>query len=735
MKEIKNFTYEEIKNNFLSVSEDSRPGAYLRFSRAVTEEDIRRGVAYCAESRFGFIIPVFDEEFEFIKPIALLGKYGILLDEAEKFGIKAALNLEHGIEGAAVRFFDDEPESIRSRVLQKREYFCSAEEEVNISLPEDFLSVVAVEEHGELLDLRQYADEDGELQWKAPRGNWRICRYMCIEDDEKDCLNYLSYNACRIYLEAVLELFKNTLGRHIGKTLSIISFSDIGFSARNRRNWDEGYNTAFKSRFGRDAEPIYPCLYDCFEDDTKKYKAMLMEVRADMLKNGIMKALYDVSKENGMTLFGSICEPKLSAPSAVIGDPILCESIFPCAKLERSYLYGMNSIKVAEASAFAANTNTVGCEAFEGYKIRGKKIFYRESGMAFSRGVNKIAVHLKPLTHGKSTSLISEKEDGSYSDYVSRICSVLECGKTLYDVGVLYPIETLHSSVSLYDTTVREGFFEYPEVPDTTDYMSVINCIESCAGRPVMLLHPSVLRKELESGACKVIVLPSVSVISLDSLRAVSEFFDRGGKVIATGALPHKAAEIPKDGGEKANDEVCALIHHIFGGNAFGEIIDKNYEYNKGEGGGEAYFLYHTFIGADRCSYVPGERIKRVFEALEIPYDLIVEGPPPTSCTGALNLNYPDYAFMGLSAKIKSSGMINYIHRKVKDADVYFIGTIDTVASADIYIKGEKIPEIWDCETGNIIIPDNETVIRDGIAYTKISVNIESGDNFLIVAR
>ena len=327
MKNISKFKYEELKNNFLSVPHGLRAGVSLIFDENCGEEDIERAVEWCGESSIGLIVPEFAGEFEFINPTRLIKCYSVLLHACRKREIKTAINLTRSIEGAVVRYFDDTEDSIRSRVLVKREYFCTNREEVKLSLPKSMLAVVAVEERGDLVDLRPYIDENGELVWNTPDGNWRICRYMCAPDEEQDRVNMMNYDVCRKYLTAVISLFKNTLSEYFGNTLSVLAFSDICFTARNRRNWDEGYNDAFMCKFGYDPAPYYPCLFECFEDKQKKYKPMLMDIRARMLREGIMQALHDTAEENGMEIFGTFTEPKLSAPSWVLGDTVLSQEI------------------------------------------------------------------------------------------------------------------------------------------------------------------------------------------------------------------------------------------------------------------------------------------------------------------------------------------------------------------------------------------------------------------------
>ncbi len=721
MKNNKNSFLNTVKKKFAEISADSRLALFTEFSEDITESEIFKIVDKCAESNIGLIIPVVaGDSFDFIRPMNYLRIYGAILERAEKHGIKVALNLEKSIEASAVRYFDDDEDtSIRSKVILKREYFCTNEEEVKIPIGDEVISVVAIEENGELADLRPFVDE-GELIWRTPKGNWRICRYFCLEDVENDSVNTLNYDACMTYLNAVIGLFKNSLGHHIGKTLNTLVFSDICFSARNRRNWDEGFDVHFKELYGFESAPIYPCLYECADDGQKRFKALLMDCRSRMLAGGIMKALSDAASANGMTLFGSLSEPNITSSSYVLGDAMMNMSLSPCAKLEKAYLYGVNSLEIAQGAADICGTPLVGCDAFGEYENTSDDIIYRETLTAFARGANMMAVHLSVEREG-----ISE-----YSDFVARLQGVLRCGEAVSDVAVLYPVWALHSLVSLFESDIPHGYFEYPETADNIDYMSVINSISFYSGRDLSVLHPSVLRNALEGGDIKVLVLPATEVISIRSMREISDFYDKGGKIIATGLLPRRSVESGCDA------ELKSLVLHVFGEMADDENITGDFIHNSNPMGGESYLLYSTGTGVDRCMLVPSAIILEALDSFGIAYDVYIENMPRMDCTGALNTSYPEYKQLGLSESVRGGGMMSYIHKKCEDFDVYYFTNANNLNySGSIYLKGKHSLEKWDARSGEACQYKCEHTILCGCEYTKIDVSLGSGESILFVAE
>lgn len=747
MEFIKECENNILREKFEKIDADSRLCVYLSYNAESTDEEICASVDYARDCGVGSIIPTYSgDDFDYIHPMRLLRFYGVLLEKAENVGIKVMLNLEKHIEKGVVEYFDEIGESIKSKVLLRREYFCSSEEEVKIPIGDDVISIVAIEENGELADLRPFVS-GGVLNWKSPRGNWKVCRYFCADDDEHCDVNMLSYEMSSKYLETVMTLFRDNFPEHIGKTLCGITFSNVCFTARNRRNWDETYNDFFTKKYGFDPAPFYPCLYDCGEVEFRHYKAILMNCRAEMLENGIMRAASDIAEKYGMEVVGSIAEPKITAASWVTGDAMLAQTHSPCAVLEKAYLYGINSVKISAGAAGMANKDVVSCEIFRDYNNLDYKTIYRETMTAFARGANHIMAHLPESIPAKNDKglfgLFSSDEKSNYAEYVGRIQTVLCGGKQVSDVMLLYPIYSLHSKVCLYDAPTSPDRFEYPDTPDITDYMTVINSIYAYSGLDLTVVHPDYLNRMCKAENGKIIsdvkhsygvaVIPATEMISIGNLRKIADFYDGGGKVVATGTLPKTAFELSNTE-NNYDEEVLRLTEHIFGSDVVSGNIGCDYSYNSNENGGEAYFLYSTATGSDRTYHVSGERLLRSVMSFDIPYDILISDMPRLECTGALNNDYPEYKMLGLDKEIKGGGMFGHIHKQKDGCNIYFFANAtDIPYNGDVYIKGKHRLEEWTAN-GKFKKIKCEYSVQRGAEYTKIKLQLNSGESALIVS-
>ena len=102
-----------------------------------------------------------------------------------------------------------------------------------------------------------------------------------------------------------------------------------------------------------------------------------------------------------------------------------------------------------------------------------------------------------------------------------------------------------------------------------------------------MYLHPDYIQK---NGIDKysLIILTGCEVISMETLDVLKEYYDKGGKIIATYTLPTKTAEKGKD------NEAKEIIEHIFGTDIYSTSAKGNIYKNTNKNGGQAYFI---------CSY------------------------------------------------------------------------------------------------------------------------------------
>ena len=666
--------------------------------------------------------------------------YSRLLPASAEYGLPVAFTLADCIQQTVLLAEDAVWEdNIRSRKLVRHTHYCNQDEDVNWQIfPGKLLSVVAYnEDRDEVIDLREYIDDDRVI-YKCPRGNWRIVQYVSLPDHDGNRPNILSRASSDAYINAAYAMFADVLDGYMGSTVTHLYYSSLAFKAINRHDWSDDFNEIFEARYGFDPAPYYPYLFTPGSKNSPRYKALFSDCRARMLRDGFIAAAEAFADANSLTLIGVLSESKSTQCSPIMGDALLNNTASPGAVLDMGYLYGINSVKVAAGAAFGRAKRDIFVELYRNYKECNFDIMMRDAAHAFARGANLPALHL-PIPN-----TTNQDQSSRLLRFTAAMRTCLKGGRQVSDIAVIYPIYYLHSCVNMYSADI-EGF-EYSDTPSDADYMSVINSICLCAGHDVTLLHPDVIARSAKAendllrltglsdeGGFRVVVLPSQRIASLACMRVLRDYFDAGGRLIATGVLPTHAFEYDPADPDKNDKEMREISEHIFGKDALDSSIMQTHCENTSPAGGRALFLYFSKTGIDGVSMVSSLDIRRALSSFKIGYDVFAPQMPKYETTGAFNASFNEYTRLGLHKHLPEGGMFSHIHKRVDTKDIYyFANTANRVSHTPIFIRGAHIPLCYDPETGAKWHEDYEYVSVCGKVYTRFEISMQP-TTFLVV--
>ena len=742
------------------------------------KETVEACVERCARGGVSCIIPRLPRGLtpspDLIGQVAAM--YGMFIDAARRHGIHLGFHLDEVVERSYYLDSSEDSAASRTRILYRREYYCDPGEQIHLPLRAGKLMALVAydEEHSDRIDLREHI-RDGILNYRIPDGNWIIEEYVCTstpfvegEAPHPRC-NILCPDAGKAFLDALFVKLGDPLRSELGKTITKLFVSDLCFHAPNRRNWDESFNEVFESRFGFDPAPYYPALYHHIGECDPHIKSLFMDCRAEMLRSGILTALRTFADLHGLQLVASMTEPKLPACSWLNGDVLASGLFSPSAVQEKAYLYGMNSTHIAASAADNYGSKHVSCELLRDYARTSPQIACKDAMNAFGHGANQLIAHLSdreltaPLPRFSRRSMLSPALKSTFSPFVARVQTLLRGGNRVNDIAMLYPIYALHDKVYLYESPVREHTFEYPTTPFSCNYMTVLSSLSTYAGQDITVLHPHVvntachteggiiyLKNQYQTQKFKVIILPGADMMSLDNLRLLAKFFDEGGKIIATGSLPHFAFEYkegedlpdPNDflgtmGYGTPNDrEVRALTRHIFGDDALNPSIVRDFFHHSNENGGESYYISPYQTAADGTELTNCAHLNDALQALRVPLDVYMPEMPRFESLGALNTSYNEFTCLGLDDFVPGGGMISHIHKQHQHLDVfYFSNTTSCAYDRPIYLRGIHRPEQWDPHTGRTRRPSARYVRYRGHVYTRVVLHLPPDHSIFMVSE
>ncbi|MCQ2432155.1 MAG: hypothetical protein MJ175_06070 [Clostridia bacterium] len=756
-------TTEELRRDFQIIRDKYRAVPFVRMDGDISdEEQVTNVLNLIKKAGYGGIspIPVLDARRSAAPTTPTPGTeeywnaYGKLLAKAKKMGLQVVYYDDADFPSGryAGQVIAKYPEAV-AQVLVMREYACTEGELTRRKLDTDgvTMSVVAYEvDTGELLDLREYVMDD-MLVWDTPDGNWNILQFVCKPVTDSVFVNFLNYEASRRFVECAYEPFCERFSDMIGSVVQMSWYDDLQYLAPNRRMWSPDFNEVFMKEYGFDPALFYPALFFDIRDGKEYYTAHLMQCRAKMFADGFFKAVDDYAKEHGLTPLGHVSESKTAAISNLFGDAMLMHKNAGAVGLDmiHAYMYGFNGLKIAASAASNFEKEIVACEMYKGYARMNPAILYKEAMNVFARGVNFIMPDVMQMSgdtvynHDISLRNPEYKEIlPAFNDFAARCQAMLQGGSHVCDIAMLYPIESLHSKVYLYDQ--QETTFQFPPVLQFADYMSNINSVLNYCGRDLTVLHPDVFceRGRAENGilhidnnlnpeSYRILILPAMTIISIRTLRLVREFYHCGGKIIATSALPFKLME--DDPAAKA--EAAEILFELFGVRENEVNYVSDYEMHKNENGGMAIYLRSSMTDLDGTEYVEANRLNETLWQFDTPVDIVFEHLPRIAHSGILALNLIAFRNSGANIEgIRSGGVFNYIHKHHDGCEVYYISntTVKDYAG-NIVIRGRYKVEEWDPHTGKTRTLAARPGYVRGYAYTSVSEAIAPDHSVFLV--
>lgn len=183
----------------------------------------------------------------------------------------------------------------------------------------------------------------------------------------------------------------------------------------------------------------------------------------------------------------------------------------------------------------------------------------------------------------------------------------------------------------------------------------------------------------------KTIIIPGGKVISAETLRKIKQFYDAGGKVIATTLLPSLSAELGKD------EEIVKLVAEVFGAEA-----PKNPQVQANNQGGKALFI-------------PNPTTKILSEALA--------GFTPEA----------DVRFEENPAITSKLGVFSYLHKIHNGKDIYFFANSgDNEIDTEVLLRGKLNIENWNLHTGSVSrLGKVSYIMENGQIFTRCKLNLK----------
>lgn len=578
----------------------------------------------------------------------------------------------------------------------------------------------------ERVDLRPFI-KNNQLEWQVPNGSWKIMYFMLVtEGTHKKYLmtDYLDPTAVEHLLSLTYDEYARRFGDNFGKTIQTVFFDDIGFW-KYPRTWTAAFNTKFEELHGFDPAPFYPALWYDIGPDTAALRHAFFRTRAELLAEGFPRLVGAWARKHGLKDTGHPPGNYDPTPIDMNGDifKFYRHTAMPLTDYIIRYGFGQDGHKLISSAADYYDRPIVSTEIYGAFRENtfDKQMLYRAMMDLFTRGVNFVIPHgmwydsepgkigIPPLVSPYSAKIAAELP--AYSDFVGRSCLLLQGGRRVADIGVLYPFEELAGWYRFEDANnPRQGFFVSPE----TDYQQISSLLTKELRRDFTFIHPEFLLEDkytLRDGVVRlnniensqtyrVLVLTGCNIISHKTLAKVKAFFQQGGLVIATTQLPFQSAELGED------EKVIDLVREVFAMDPSDGGATQDIAVHVNSNGGVAVF---------------------------------VARPTRANLTEVFDEHMPDADVIFVSDPELPAGPshLSYIH-KIKDGrDIfYFSNSSDTAIDTDILIRGHINLETWNPHTGAMDrLFRGKHIEKHGQDVTRFSLALPPVSSLFMVGR
>jgi hypothetical protein len=521
----------------------------------------------------------------------------------------------------------------------------------------------------EIINLSSKMDNEGNLSWDVPEGEWSIMRigYTCTEsqvstssgDWQGGVLDYMSKEAFDFYWNDVVEPIFKAAGDHVGTTLKYMETDSWECGGMN---WTDKFSAAFKNYRGYDILNYLPVVAGYVIDDINSSNAFLADFR---------KTLGDLVAYNHYSHFQKYAhkynmgiQPESAGPHAGPMDGIknygfsdIVMSEFWSPSPHRPQPNNRFFLKQASSAAHIYGKKIVGAESFTTIGPHWNDELWHDQKSAFDHeicaGLNRMYFHtftcsppemgLPGQEYFAGTHVNPQvtwwNQSGAFIDYMHRTQSVVQNGKFVADVLYYYGdhVPNVFPFKHSDPAGVMPGF-DY-DVTDETIFLQ----LKIKDGKIVV---PGGIEY-------RVLVLPDHKVLSMAVLEKAEELLQEGALVI--GHKPEK--QISLAGGMDVQKQ-------------FSELADKIWGNEVSEEGAKKYGKGLVVWGMTAREHLLSKGIPADFNIVD-------------------NESKTDF---------------DYIHYTIGESDVYFISNQTTERqkiNCRFRISGKQ-PELWDALTGEI---------------------------------
>lgn len=537
------------------------------------------------------------------------------------------------------------------------------------------------------------------LDWDIPPGRWRLMAFWLAQNspqfsvDGVSVLDYLSKDAMQYYCDTLGGKFRAAFGEEFGKTVQSM-FGD-SFEVPNFRNgiyWNDGMLEEFRKRKGYDLVRYLPTLWYDVDELSPAIRYDVNEVLAQVGMEAFFGTFLGWCHRNGLR--GRI------QPYGFVTDNIQGAGVTDIPEMEvtagekdaaprfdtrigpkmyvasGAHLYGRNVVSV---EAYTYLHWQPGRATLEELKIASDMFLRDGANKFFNAGFTGTPEReFVPSRRFDAEIVISPvnvwwKYYHLLGNYVARCSALLRNGHPVADLAVYSPLAN-QWTLDVFNVRHWTRDFEWGD----------LGKLILSNGYDFDLLNDDVLqnRADLSDGTIRagdltfrILILPNIHALPLESMQRIRQFAQDGGVVIALEQVPDASTGLAeyRERSEKVRSIATEMFREPVG-------LDGTGAHRYGHG--QTYFIKQVLDRTD-----PLARRSSVFDPF----------------VNTLRQHVaPDFGIDFVREDLRRNDGLTYMHRKLPDRDIYFVSNVQN-RPVDWHVAfrvSGKMPEEWNPYNG-----------------------------------
>jgi len=638
--------------------------------------------------------------------------YRLALEQAKKHHLYVILYDDYFFPTGTVcgQLYKKYPEHMAKR-LDKVEKDISGPQTVQLTIPEGTCigAVAFNKDTYQRIDISDKA-EHNTLRYAVPEGNWKVMAFYLNHDAvlkirNPGLVNYLDPDAVEKFIELSYDRFYDNLKEYFGDTIRMAFYDEPSLHWLEGRVWTASFNEDFKSKFGYSPMTYYPALWYDIGPETQAARNALYGFRAELFQDNFIAKLNNWCSDHGIRLTGHLDQEEIPNPVPINGDLIRMFKHQDIPGADDVFYWGRanTGYKLVTSASCNYDKPVTMAETYAAYEKINDKILLQVAMDQYAMGISFQVTAAGIIGRANNVPDLNR--------YVGRTSYILQHGRHVADVAILYPIAALQGCFT-FDTG-WEYAYTGGNPPPEIDYMDIGEILFRRLRVDYTYLHPEVLRNrciirddklilnnKVNRETYHLLIVPGGSTIQKSTAEKIKRYYDNGGAILATSRLPAHSAEFENDMGVRRT--FSQIFNVSTDAIAAGQIqvnAAKGYLHNRNAAGGEAFFLPKP--DPDKINAI-------LQQVIPVPDVNIHEKPWPVK-TGI------DY-----------DGALTYIHKVKQGRDIYFFANssekhIDTIVT----LCGRKSLIIWNPHSGQIQPADyHHTTTNAGRPTTNLQLTL-----------